>query len=642
MEKHIMSEVESREKESDAGLPPDIVQATLPFLSSDDIKNLSQTNKYYNTLLDFDHSKILWHELFHKAFGTLKTNDEPFQCRNSAEFKTCTETILREAFPTLSWQELYQLRAYDAKFYSWGYLKHGRLGYTASSNNELVATSLNGPSPRFKYGVNTPTEVPWFNSRTTSRTSNFTPSEDPLSAIKKDGDEIIAQVSSGGFSFQILTESGNLYSSGSTFSGGLKGPGPSGSQHDYNPFREMIHNMERSYPRITSRSNGSTVNTTGTFSGRRMSGSHPSTAYEPGNATTAQHITIDSGGVPAASPGGSHSGVPRTTMPSMGPHENIYSQIEMLERSANKAVPGNNHIRRMFARNSFPLYSGRDENLGSFNDIQFVAVSSGRSHFLAMDTDNNIYSWDSTESDQGVKIEFANLPSRATNPILKIASGWNFNCCYIYKVGLVAWKERDAIQKGESFAFAKYEIVPNTNDVNGDSRIVDFACLQDNCVFFINNNGDKLWKYHNGLNQIVDLNIVGKLCKINACFASLVLFTDTHCYTLKVTNGDVDKDSLTELDINENVISVASGDYHTVALTERGHLYSWGIESQDCGCLGLGPSEKIVNELHIGNWEGQRNIRVVKPTKIELPEDYICVSVTAGGWQTGALIIKKH
>lgn len=66
----------------------------------------------------------------------------------------------------------------------------------------------------------------------------------------------------------------------------------------------MIHNMERSYPRITSRSNGSTVNTTGTFSGRRMSGSHPSTAYEPGNATTAQHITIDSGGAPAASPEG--------------------------------------------------------------------------------------------------------------------------------------------------------------------------------------------------------------------------------------------------------------------------------------------------------------------------------------------------
>nr|CAI6411766.1 CLL_HP1_G0004440.mRNA.1.CDS.1 [Saccharomyces cerevisiae] len=39
-----------------------------------------------------------------------------------------------------------------------------------------------------------PTEVPWFNSRTTSRTSNFTPSEDPLSAIKKDGDEISSSI----------------------------------------------------------------------------------------------------------------------------------------------------------------------------------------------------------------------------------------------------------------------------------------------------------------------------------------------------------------------------------------------------------------------------------------------------------------
>ncbi|CAI4056077.1 hypothetical protein SKDZ_02G3850 [Saccharomyces kudriavzevii ZP591] len=641
-----MGEVENKERESEVGLPPDIVQATLPFLTTDDIKNLSQTNKYYNTLLDFDHSKTLWHELFHKAFGTLRTNDEPFQCRNSTEFKTCTETILREAYPDLSWQDLYQLRAYNAKFYSWGYMKHGRLGYTVSSNNELTAESLNGPSPRFKYGVNTPTEVPWFNSRTRSRSGNFIPSEDPLSAIKKDGDEIIAQVCSGGFSFQILTESGNLYSTGSTFSGGFKGPGPTGSQHDYNPFREMIHNMERSYPRITSRSNGSTLNTTGTFAGRRMSGSHPSTVYEVGNtrSSSAQNVTTGGGqaAAPIISPGGMNAAVPRTTMPSTGPHDNIYSELEMLERNANKAVPGNNHIRRMFARNSFPLYSGTHDNLETFNDIQYVAISSGRSHFLAMDTDGNIYSWDSTESDQGVKIEFADLPSRATNPILKIASGWNFNCCYIYKIGLVSWREREAIKRGESFAYAKYEIIPCTNDISGDSRVIDFACLQDGCVFYINNDGDKLWKYHNGLNNFLDLDVVGKLCKINVCFASLVLFTDTHCYTLKIANGDVDKESLTELDIDEKVISVASGDYHTVALTESGHLYSWGVESQDCGCLGLGPSEKVVNELHIGNWEGQRNIRVIKPRKIELPEDYICVSVTAGGWQTGALIIKKH
>ncbi|CAI1966254.1 hypothetical protein SEUBUCD646_0D04840 [Saccharomyces eubayanus] len=640
-----MSEIEGKENELEVGLPPDIVQAALPFLTTDDIKNLSQTNKYYNTLLDFDHSKTLWHELFHKAFGTLRTNDEPFQCQNSAEFKTCTESILREAYPDLSWQDIYQLRAYDAKFYSWGYLKHGRLGFTGSSNSELAATSLNGPSPRFKYGVNIPTEVPWFNSRTRSR-SGFCSPEDSLNAIKKDGDEIIAQVSSGGFSFQILTESGNLYSTGSTFSGGCKGPGPTGSQHDYNPFREMIHNMERSYPRITSRSSGGTVNTTGTFHGRRMSNSHPSTVHEPGerHSTSVQTTTTDRGQaqVPSPSPGRNYGGVPRTTMPAIGPHDNIYSEIEMLERSATKAVPGNNHIRRVFARNSFPLYSSSDDNLETFNDIQYIAVTSGRSHFLAMDRDNNIYSWDSPESDQGVKIEFANMPSRITNPILKIACGWNFNCCYIYKVGLVAWSEREAVEKGKSFSFAKYEIIPNTSDINGNSRVIDFACLQDNCVFYINNDGDKLWKYHHGLSQVVDLNIVGRLCKINVCFAALIVFTDTHCYTLKISNGDVDKESLTEIDIEEKVISVASGDYHTVALTESGHLYSWGVESQDCGCLGLGPSERMVNELHIGNWEGQRNIKVVKPTKIELPEEYICVSVTAGGWQTGALIIKKN
>ena len=73
-------------------------------------------------------------------------------------------------------------------------------------------------------------------------------------------------------------------------------------------------------------------------------------------------------------------------------------------------------------------------------------------------------------------------------------------------------------------------------------------------------------RQHHGLSQVVDLNIVGRLCKINVCFASLVIFTDTHCYTLKIANGDVDKESLTEIDIDEKVISVASGDYHTCLL----------------------------------------------------------------------------
>ena len=65
----------------------------------------------------------------------------------------------------------------------------------------------------------------------------------------------------------------------------------------------------------------------------------PSTAHESGNiqSSPAQHVTVDSGQAPAPSPGGNRNGVPRTTMPSMGPHENIYSEIETLERSANKA-----------------------------------------------------------------------------------------------------------------------------------------------------------------------------------------------------------------------------------------------------------------------------------------------------------------
>ena len=196
----------SQDSNPGSSLPPDIIQHTLPFLSQEDIKNLSQTNKYYHKLLNFTSSETLWHELFRKKYGTLFTNAEPLYSKITDEYNTCVEKIMVDCYPTASWESLYRLRSGNCRLYTWGSIRHGRLGYTSSSNSAVTDDMVNGHL-RFPTGVNIPVCVPWYSAEETSE------------------DKSIVQISGGGFSFQILTGSGKIFSTGSTFTGGNNGPG---------------------------------------------------------------------------------------------------------------------------------------------------------------------------------------------------------------------------------------------------------------------------------------------------------------------------------------------------------------------------------------------------------------------------------
>lgn len=604
---------ESDEHSIEANLPPDIVEATLPYLSSNDIRNLSLTNKYFHKLLDYENSSTLWHELYHKAFGTTNTNDEPFLTKTSQDFKTCSETILLNRYPEKTWLELYNLRSSVAGLYTWGCLKHARLGYTLSSHSLISDSFVNSAGLRLKFGINSPVEVPWFvdSHPISARANSWTNEEDSqIEANIQEDDKTIVQISGGGFSFQILTKSGKLFSTGSTYNGGHKGPGPRNGEHDYNPFKDMISSIEQSYPvlrRAPIRAGG-TINTTGVMGDR-----HNRMADIP--------IEL--------------------------PHRDIYSSLRDMEEKVEHYLPGNKHIRRMFCRDCFDIYSLDNNSFevaeARLNAVKFVAISSGRSHFLALDDKNELYSWDGPEVEHGIKLQFEGLPPRETNPILKIGCGWNFNCAFFYEVGLVVWRDRSPLQKGESYSRANYQVVPNTGDVNGEHKVIDFACCQDNSVFYINNEGHRLWLYSNGTTRYIDLPVNGKLSKIVGSNNTLALFTEQNCYIVTICNGEVVYDSLTKLELDDSTdrfISLSTGDYHTVALTANGQIYTWGLESEMCGCLGLGTPSHIVEERQAGQFENARSIKVGKPTRVSIGCDYTCVAITAGGWQTGALIIK--
>ncbi|QLG72154.1 hypothetical protein HG535_0C05080 [Zygotorulaspora mrakii] len=579
----------SQEKNAYSALPPDIVQETLPFLSPSDIRNLSSTNRYFHKLLNYGSSETLWHELFHKAFGTPHTNDEPFLTKEVEDTRTCCEAIMTENFPGLSWQERFKVRTDQAQIYTWGCLKHARLGYTAASHGNIRESDLNNAGLRqLRFGVNRPTMVPWY----------------PDEEGRGSKDACVVQISSGGFSFQILTQSGKLFSTGSTFTGGHKGPGVVEGEHDYNPFREAVHALESSFSRY--RIPNRTATMTGTFP--------------------------------------SHLG----TVPTLGPHHNIYEDLEEMERKSTQTVPKNDHIRRMLTRDCFEIFTSDSGSLAvdeeKLDCIKYISVSSGRSHFLALDENNEIYSWDSPESDYGIRILFREFPSRSANPILKIGCGWDLNCVYIYKVGLVIWNKRTPCKKGESWSDAIYEVIPGTDELTGPKKIVDFACFQGDCVFYVTNESNRLWKYSNKLSVPQNIQLEGKIVKVSVCFTSLVIFTDQHCYTVNIKDDKLDVGSLKRLDLPDKedcIISLACGDYHTIALTKKGQIYSWGLESQLCGCLGLGSTDDLIERDRVGRWDGIRNVRVTQPTKVKIDEGYVCVGVCAGGWQSGALVIKK-
>jgi len=99
---------------------------------------------------------------------------------------------------------------------------------------------------------------------------------------------------------------------------------------------------------------------------------------------------------------------------------------------------------------------------------------------------------------------------------------------------------------------------------------------------------------------------------------------------------------------NRNVISIAVGDWHSVALTADGQVYTWGEFSS--GALGLGDPANLepgapggyAPATNNGRRRG-RPAKVETPTKVRFdygtqgPRDRFAFAIAAGGWHTGAL-----
>ncbi|KAF9554501.1 RCC1/BLIP-II [Agrocybe pediades] len=165
-------------------------------------------------------------------------------------------------------------------------------------------------------------------------------------------------------------------------------------------------------------------------------------------------------------------------------------------------------------------------------------------------------------------------------------------------------------------------------------------------VFSDPNNGDKLKPP--GRIQITHLS---------ANFDHFIAYSTGDSSVVLLGNTETTPDSpakiIPELQ-NRSIISVVIGDYHNAALTVNGKLLTWGQYSN--GALGLGdplslepgtpggfatPRDRAIAEQN----RRAEPPAVSVPTEVRFdhkskkPRERFCVSVTAAGWHTGALVI---
>lgn len=601
-----------------------LVTEVTKHLSPEDIFNFSILNKAtYNLFYNSQVSSSLYKILYNKKFTN---NDNNFSLSTRDE---------------LNWSQLFKLRIKRSqKIYTWGSSQFGRLGYLVDLIDSSHVTSNN-------FGMR--------NVHTPSNIKNF-------------NDHLIVDIIANGFCFLILTNGGDIFYTGLNWiRPGLHGnsaPGPS-EGHDYKPLPSelALNTLQGSFaPR---------------FGGRRLI---PSTGDpSPGGRLgvlplpTSTHGNRYDRDVDAQTPQSRRS----ITNP------NLTRPPEELPSLSGLTPPNPIKESNFLTKFRLPLLED-SEGLPESQGRKIISISSGREHILALDNLNNIYTWDTgNASECGVRLTFPGLDREL--PISKIYAGWNLSGCYVDNIGLIIWYSRASITKQQYesediVADVKYVIVPQTR-----ANIVDFS-IGNGYALFIRKSDKKLYKFdldpgayisrgepipsdelflavtpldnfNRWLEQYNFKNILtASFSRLSTCYTNFAVFTNddsilvgnrTHLSYVYDEDADPDDEGAQPKVIPElqkqSIKTIEIGDYHYLALTHDGNILSWGTESNNCGCLGVGPKHDFIRDndasvvRDIGDGKG---MEVLKPTKVRNPPfPGKWVTIAASGWHSGGIYI---
>ncbi|KAF2851509.1 hypothetical protein T440DRAFT_498485 [Plenodomus tracheiphilus IPT5] len=267
--------------------------------------------------------------------------------------------------------------------------------------------------------------------------------------------------------------------------------------------------------------------------------------------------------------------------------------------------------------------------------------SSGRSHVLALSDSGRIWSWYNTKK-PALYVKFATLDIKESSveyskdmgsiygQVKQVIAGWSRSSAYVQGVGIVVWDpvERDP-RDGEDAETDTMLVldsaeIPRTGfrrirDTHGQSAedkslgeevgsVSNYIILEHYVVFvtdigkvFCGRFGDK-----NKIDDILELrqlrNEKGTTLDVQGSFRRFAVFRNEEvvttdqdyleaCWSVRERNIEQEHiEGLRRIPAlqRNDVISVAFGDYHYLALHANGKITSYGTENQACGALGLG------------------------------------------------------
>lgn len=268
--------------------------------------------------------------------------------------------------------------------------------------------------------------------------------------------------------------------------------------------------------------------------------------------------------------------------------------------------------------------------------IAIRQFSAGRSHILGLSDDGKIWSWyNATKAALQVKFAHITLEEQAIGGpsaqqvsafghVRQVVAGWSCSSAYVQGVGIVLWEvvERQAHDRETDTMLVLESVeVPKTGYRRPKGReresedqstlgeevgeVLNYIILEHFVVFatdtgkvFCGLFGDK-----NRVDEVLELRDLrsknGTAVDVQGSFRRIAVFKDGevitadqeylhHCWDARGTDATFGGLHRIPALQRNDVISVAFGDYHYLALHSNGKITSYGTELQACGALGLG------------------------------------------------------
>lgn len=330
-------------------------------------------------------------------------------------------------------------------------------------------------------------------------------------------------------------------------------------------------------------------------------------------------------------------------------------------------------------------------------DIHIQQISCGRSHLLALSTDGGIWSVrGSRSSEDPALIKFVTegyaLESHPNNEasagidMRKVVAGWSASGALVKGAGIFVWF--DDLPNGEEFESSEEDPrwvrrvavkeIPffswptgSPSQEYAQDPVVDFA-IGENFIVFVTSLGkvfvQNVTNIHNKDRLIAPMELLNftstpPINRVEGSFRKFAVFNENglvhimdatgleHAFSLKLSSKiphsslpEMQTDAISPLKVpelhNHRIVDVAFGDWHCLALTDRGKVFSWGTESRSCGSLGLGPPD-IAAKRGV-NYQPNREGMLAVPQEVTFSfsprtTDF-SYKISAAGWHSCALV----